>query len=281
MDLRRFIPPIVRAAVQRGNHRWRFASYEDAFLACPSNGYQDARLIDVVAQKTERFRDGVRMTPIKDGAISAALRPVGKCRHLSVVDFGGALGAHYFTAKALHPEMQFTWSVIETSGMVNCGRSRFENEELRFFESIHDLATPDLVFSSGAIQCVPDVYETLASLVDLGATAMFVARLDLTNGQEIVYLEESLLSTHGPGPLPQGMSDGTTRYPLTIACRRKVEEILTTRYSVISQCEASYTCLVPDCAGLGPAAIRDRARPTPHNSEFLSVPLVVDRVIKT
>lgn len=112
-----------------------------------------------------------------------------------------------------------------------------EDGTLRFFDSIHEAKTElgkiDLLFTSGALQYVPDPYGTLEQLVDCGAERIFITRLPLAD-EEIVSVQTSHLRENGPGPLPSGFRDSSIRYPITFMREGKFEAILQSRYTIES-----------------------------------------------
>ncbi len=252
MQLKDFVPPIlirVIRVIRKTNalDSKLYGSYQEAALACSTYGYEQQALVNVVFEKTKRYRDllhgqkpleidltNVR-TPI---GLSLAIRYVAN--EMRVIDFGGACGAHYFIAKALFAErIKLRWYVVETSAMARKGKE-LENDELRFFDDLSVAKTkigePDLVFSSGTLQYVPDPYMTLKDLTQCSARYIFLTRWGLTTGdKELVCVQEAKLSWNGPGPLPDGMADGVTRYPMTAARKDKVEQILKERYEIRMQ----------------------------------------------
>ena len=75
---------------------------------------------------------------------------------LRVLDFGGALGTSYRQFKAFRtPLRELQWSIVEQPRYVECGRTQFANDELRFFESIAAAVAhtkPNAVLLSGVLQ---------------------------------------------------------------------------------------------------------------------------------
>lgn len=75
---------------------------------------------------------------------------------LNVLDFGGALGSFYFQHKKFFNRLKsIRWCVIEQAHFVECGKTEFQNEELRFYSNIDEcLANEkvDVIFLSGVLQ---------------------------------------------------------------------------------------------------------------------------------
>ena len=53
-----------------------------------------------------------------------------------------------------------------------------------------------------------------------------------TQQRDVVVVQETRLGSNGPGPLPDGLSDGRACYPVTYARLREVERILETHYAI-------------------------------------------------
>jgi len=249
MQLRDFIPPILLRVMRKSKvpDSKVYASYHEAALACSNYGYEQEALVNVVFEKTKRYRDllhaqkplEIDLTNVRTPlGLSLALKDV--VNEMRVIDFGGACGAHYFIAKALFGErMKLHWYVVETSTMARKGKE-LENDELRFFDDLSkartEMGQPDLLFSSGTLQYVADPYVTLKDLTECRARYIFLTRWGLTTGdKELVCVQESKLSSNGPGPLPDGMMDGVTRYPMVAVRKSRVEQILTEKYEIRMQ----------------------------------------------
>lgn len=244
MQVKDFIPPILLNVMRRTRKRSSklYPSCREAALACSEYGYEQEALIHVIYEKTKRYRDLLKTQQLLEIDIANVRTPLGLCLALKsdklrVIDFGGACGSHYLTAKALlRDQVRLQWYVVETSGMASKGRE-LENDELRFFNNLSIARTEagqvDLVFSSGTLQYVSDPYETLKDLMECKAQYVFLTRLGLTTGErDLIGVQESRFSENGPGALPDGMIDGMARYPIFVARKSRVEEILAARYEI-------------------------------------------------
>ena len=224
-----------------------FASYAEALRHCPHGGYDSTAIAAVVCAKTERMmadpeRCETSMPPA--GRAGIALTSViaqllcGKGRSVRVLDFGGACGAHYFAARQLAPEVQFEWCVVETEAMIHQARS-LEDGCLKFADSVAAaqelMGGVDLLHSSSTLQYLPAPESGLAELIRVGAAAMALTRLSLTDGEPFTVVQKSRLSHNGPGPLPPGFRDGTVAYPLTILNRSRFEEALRQNYEIAAR----------------------------------------------
>lgn len=87
---------------------------------------------------------------------------------LRVLDFGGALGSHYFQNKDfLHPIKIEKWTVVEQKRYVDAGNEKIADGVLDFAYSINDVRDANVLIMSGVLQYLPDPYNWLEKLVDL------------------------------------------------------------------------------------------------------------------
>jgi putative methyltransferase (TIGR04325 family) len=246
--LRDFVPPILLNVVRKATRKEQcfgmYPSYEDAARVC-LKGYEDEDLLRVIYEKTVRLKDGLRSPkpPIIDFSTLRPLVALGlalKKEEIRVIDFGGACGVHYFTAKAVFGErIKLAWRVVETEGLVRKSKA-LENDELRFFSDLGsakaDLSSVDLFFSAGALQYLASPCEALEALAACQAKNIFLSRLGLTTGmKELITVQRSMLSYNGLGALPEGITDREVLYPLVLSRKDRVEQILNKKYDLRMQ----------------------------------------------
>lgn len=165
-------------------------------------GYENDELVDVVFRKTLAYDPPKEDWPDVLGTST-------------VLDFGGACGAHYKEAVLHTPDVR--WAVVETAAMVRRA-SELANERLRFFVSVVEaadwLGSIDLMHSSGVLQYVPNPEATVAELCALGAKRMQWRRLLLTQGATIRETQTSFLTDNGPGTI-EGLQEKSVEYGRT------------------------------------------------------------------
>lgn len=243
------MPPVAAQAL-RGMSRQRsspvFSSYAQALEASVTS-YEDDELADVITSKTETFAASLRSTRQLD--LSASRTLVGLAatwstgRSLTVLDFGGQAGFHYFIARAVLPsDILLDWRVVETRAMV-AAAARLETRELSFFDSISAAVTkdtygipPDLVFASGVLHCIPEPLRALHELVSVQAPTIYITRTGLSpDSRTRSIVHSSTLSDNGPGPLPRGVQDRHVSYPAVFVPRHEVETVLASRYNLVAR----------------------------------------------
>jgi putative methyltransferase (TIGR04325 family) len=257
MRLSDFVPPIL-SRLRHWERRAQpapplvklpelFSSYEEAQAACGAGGYEQQDLVEVVFRKTKAYRDAlfahgpVVVNSSAGHSLLAVMTALRESRDkLDVLDFGGACGAHYFAVKAfVRDSVTFRWHIVETPAMAERARE-METSELKFFSSLAEteMGNPDLLHSSGAIQYTPSPPDTLRMLVNCGARILLISRMGLAVGSaNVITAQTSLLSSNGPGPLPEGMKDGECKYPVTFVQKQILSTIIESAYQLRLQLE--------------------------------------------
>ncbi|MCC7278875.1 MAG: methyltransferase, TIGR04325 family [Chromatiaceae bacterium] len=102
------------------------------------------------------------------------------CR-LNVLDLGGSLGSTYFQNRAFLDRLGMVrWNIVEQPRHVEVGRQAFQDERLRFYQSIDACLAetqPNVILLSGVLQYLEVPYDLLNSLQ---ATSCRFLILDLT-----------------------------------------------------------------------------------------------------
>jgi putative methyltransferase (TIGR04325 family) len=168
-------------------HFGNFASYEDACVPC-GNGYADEEvvrvLLDRAFRETRRLQESPQVLDDRTARLGFAMLHArlacGNAVAFHVLDFGGALGDHYWRLRPWLVD-PLRWTVVETKPMVRAGGEHFANEELRFSADLgHVKSEPYfVVLACGVLQCMPDPYRTFDELSALGSTYLIVDRLPI------------------------------------------------------------------------------------------------------
>lgn len=195
-----------------------YPDYASALAAC-GQGYSDADIADVIAYKAkfpldvaQYFPEPALNTLVALGIASGTITS----RPLSVLDYGGGCGFHYFQAERVFGPMR--WAIVESEPMATraseVGQGRFVA-----FSGIGPacawLGNPDLVHTSGTLQYVPDPIASLEELLALRAPYLMLARFPVWSGETKVGTQTSHLSGNGIGPMPAHVRDRVVRYPIT------------------------------------------------------------------
>jgi putative methyltransferase (TIGR04325 family) len=192
--LGRWLPAVLtdRAARWLGRStRFTRATGDWAQAVAASGGYDDdailARVLDasraVRAGRAAYERDGVAFAePAVPFQLAAPLlrHALRHDAQVDLVDFGGSLGSSFHQLRSWLPPLRaLRWQVVEQPHFVAAGRAEFETAELRFFESLDQLAAPlapRLVLLSSVLQYLPAPHAVLAQLAGCGADTIVVDR---------------------------------------------------------------------------------------------------------
>lgn len=245
MNIRDFIPPLVINFLRRSIRPERhYENYEIALKACSKDAYQNSELCNMIADKTLIHSKILKekpytISPINAFFLAAIYQLISNKskKVINLLDFGGACGAHYFEIRRFIPEdIRLKWTVIETSQMVDSAiKGGFSNEELCFLSSISDISEQiDFIYSSCTLHYVPLPYEEMRSLTSLNAKWILFNRMMFIESElEIVTIQKSLLSSNGPGKLPENYSDKLISYPhTTLSLPKFVREMRNHNYEV-------------------------------------------------
>ena len=209
MNLLKYLTPPFMAdfyrAIRGGGIHFR-GSYTDwAAAEKHAEGYDAGQILEKVRQATHRVirgeaaceRDSVLFEtvpypfPLIAVLLRAALENQGR---LNVLDFGGALGSSYYQCRDfLAQASPLRWCVVEQPHYVECGQREFENNTLRFFESVEtcaQAAPPQVILASGVLQYMPDPARILGLFVQTGADYIVIDRTPVsTNGKQIISVQ--------------------------------------------------------------------------------------------
>jgi putative methyltransferase (TIGR04325 family) len=142
--------------------------------------------------------------PLAACLLYAAMKRSGDRFH--VADFGGSVGSTYYQHRdVLNAIPALMWSVIEQPHFVACGKAEFEDEVLKFYDTITQVATRgriDLVLFSGALQCLPNPFDFLAICADMGVPHILIDRHPETDAEEdhieIQHVREPIYKANSP-----------------------------------------------------------------------------------
>ncbi len=224
-----------------------YVDYETAFQNSDPKAYQADEVIDVVYQKTLKFKEDLEKSPnyilssVANSFCSLIPGIIEKeKKEISVIDFGGACGALYFQVRNFFPKaLKIRWAVVETPAMVNKAK-KIENQEITFHysmeEAIQYLGNVDIFHTSGTIQALDKPRDYLQKMVDLKAQYAFFNRVGVHKGNHDIYtVHRSKLSWNGPGELPLGFQDKWVKYPFSFMEEKFFLNTIQKNYDIIAK----------------------------------------------
>lgn len=238
------MPPLITKAFKRLlSFQKTYNTFNEALSECSGSlGYEDPELIKAIVEETKEYLLSLNESHYvsADQTILHTFLPfplVTENKKMNVLDVGGSSGMHYFPIKKiLGHDYKLKWHVAETKSLSEAARI-FENEELKFFDNIHDAARSldniDIIVSSGAIQYCPDPRIMLKEMVNSGARFILLSRLSLTlSDHDIISVQKSLLSQNSFEKLPNGYIDKIIKYPHTNIVERDFHNIIQDKYKI-------------------------------------------------
>ena len=221
-----------------------YKSYEsfEAALA-DSNSYEDPRLTEVVKEKTKRYREGLAASrsrvidtrqTVQNMFVISYVEPE---LPVNVLEVGGACGAACLEMQMLLPGRISHWAIVETPAMVSAGRSCIDDPLLSFHSdpasATEALDESDLVIAQGVLQYAPDPLQMLRDLFALDFSYVYITRTAVSNVETpIVIKQETDLSAHGPGILPDEPAGKSTQ-PLTFVSFDALMSVVPSTYEVV------------------------------------------------
>jgi len=167
--------------------------------------------------------------PVLSGLLRVALEQQGK---LSVLDFGGSLGSSYYQCRAFLSCLSYLrWSIVEQPHFVACGKEFFEDEVLRFYNSIDDclrVESPHIILLSSVIQYLEKPYDFIKHLIDYQFSYILIDRTAFTvTGNDRLTLQTVQASIY------------PASYPAWFLDQEKLIRIFSTQYNLIFDFDGS------------------------------------------
>lgn len=242
MNLRDLAPPILRKLFSRYRLSHFYTDYAEALA--DTHTYEDPDLIDLVSAKTLAYRDFLASDPIHVVRSWHTLQTLfvlartGSEGSLRVLEVGGACGALYFEITHFLAGNIQTWHVVETPGMVQAARKLFQDDRLRFFDSLQEAVAgyqPDLIIASFVLPYLPEPIEFFGSLFDVGARYVYICRTPVGVDTRVPVIAKQTcdLSSHGPGKAPKKFQDRKTSQPITIIPEQTLLDAIPQHYKLL------------------------------------------------
>jgi len=208
-----------------------------------SDSYEDPRLIEVVKEKTKRYRESLSQQPpistrqlVQNLFVLSYVEPQ---RELSVLEIGGACGASFYETELMLRGRIRHWSIVETPAMAAAGASIADDARLTFHSDINSaiLESRDLAIAQGALQYAGDPLKTLADLCALQLSYIYVTRTAVANTETPIFTKQiTEIAAHGPGRLPNAPA-GSSSQPMTLVSFEALTSALPSNYEILYKFE--------------------------------------------
>ena len=217
-----------------------YPSFEAALA--DSNSYEDPRLIEIVREKTKRYKAALDASSRAIESRQTAqnmfvLSHVMPDRAIGVLEVGGACGASYFEMKHLVPDRIAQWSITETPAMADAGNALNDDPALSFHSDLgsgaKQLHSRDLAIAQGVLQYAGDPMAMLKALYELEFAYVYITRTAVADVDAPVYLKQDTeLAAHGPGRLPNA-PEGRSTQPMTLVSYNSLLSATPANYEIL------------------------------------------------
>lgn len=234
---------VVGALLNRENTQKlrTYASFDDARR--DSDTYEHSQLIEVVKEKTKRYRDTLANSDRRDVATRQAaqnmfvLSYVEPRRMINVLEVGGACGASYFEAKHLLRDRIAHWAITETPAMATAGQGLNSDSGLSFHSDLASAATQlesrDLAVAQGVLQYAGDPQQMLQALFELQFSFVYITRTAVADVESAFFTtQDTELAAHGPGRLPNAPTGKSTQ-PMTLVSHKSLLSVVPANYEIV------------------------------------------------
>ena len=111
---------------------------------------------------------------------------------LKVLDFGGSLGSTYYqNKKFLDKFRDVSWSIVEQKHFVDVGKEYFEDERLKFFNTVEECReeNPSILILACVLQYIEEPFKLLDLLFESGFETILIDRTSFSKGRERITLQ--------------------------------------------------------------------------------------------
>jgi len=168
-----------------------YKRFEDVQKLC--DGYSAPNILDITLKSTLKVKSGEavfeRDSYIFDEVqysyplLACLFKIAIECNNtLSLVDFGGSLGSHYFQNRNfLSPIGIKQWTVVEQPHYVETGNRVIADGILAFSPTIDDVVGADVLLSSSTLQYLEEPYKWVSKFIEKGYKYILFDRIQLND----------------------------------------------------------------------------------------------------
>ncbi|MDC1307028.1 TIGR04325 family methyltransferase [Pseudomonadales bacterium] len=199
------IPPILLNIIKNGKSGWKgdYTSWQEA--QNNATGYDSNEIIKTVRRSLLKVKNGKAVYE-RDSVLfdeiqyswqllaglmfaSAKQLPLG----LKVLDFGGSLGSTYYQNKKFLDEFNnVSWSIVEQEHFVNVGKKDFEDDRLKFFNTIDECIQQEksnILILGSVLQYIAQPFELLDVVLKNNFETILIDRTPFSRTNEKIKLQ--------------------------------------------------------------------------------------------
>ncbi len=152
------------------------------------DGYSSANILEKTLESTLKVKNGESVferdsfifekVQYSWGLLACLFKVAAENNNkLNVIDFGGALGSHYFQNKEFLKPLQIkSWTVVEQEHYVKAGKEKIADGILKFADSIDEIDGANVLILSSVLQYLPNPYQWLEKIIDKGVDYIIIDR---------------------------------------------------------------------------------------------------------
>lgn len=237
-----FIPPIAinlyrRFCSDRVRFSGDYASWEEARQL--TTGYDSEEILNRVKESLLKVKNG-EATFEQDSVLSDTIRyswPLlagllwvasQNSNRLNLLDFGGSLGSSYYQNKRFLEHLsEIHWSIIEQPIFVECGKRHFENNQLKFYNTIETCLFeqhPSTILLSSVLPYLEKPYDFLSEVLRYNFEYILLDRTPFLSAKE----DRITVQSVPPAIYPAS-------YPAWFFSLEKFRHFFTARYELMAE----------------------------------------------
>jgi putative methyltransferase (TIGR04325 family) len=205
--IKSLIPPILLNTLRKitnNKYGWKgdYSTWQEA--QDDSTGYDNDEILQTVKNSLLKVKNGEAVYerdsvifnkiqyswPLLAGLMFCGAKNGGV---LKVCDFGGSLGSTYFqNKKFLDRFNEVSWSVVEQKNFVNVGKKEFEDDRLKFFNTVEECIqqeNPNTLILSSVLQYIENPYELLKDILKNDFEFILIDRTPFSKINEKITLQ--------------------------------------------------------------------------------------------
>ena len=203
--IKTLVPKVILNFVTAFFYGWK-GNYSDWSIALnKTSGYDADNILEKVKESSLKVkreevtyeRDSVIFDkkqysyPVLSSLMWIAAQNNGR---LNVIDFGGSLGSSYYQNKEFLDSIEnVKWNIVEQANFVKVGKELFENNQLRFYDSIGECVNKneaDVILLSSVLQYLEKPYDLLNQLKEAEIKYIIIDRTPFINGDDRITIQK-------------------------------------------------------------------------------------------
>lgn len=246
--LKAITPPIIISAIQlfkkpnKTQEQWagNYNTWAEAQLEC--TGYDSKIILEKCKNAILKVKNGEAVYerdsvlfdkisyswPLLAFLLSVGLEQKGK---LHLIDFGGSLGSTYYQNKdflSILPDLR--WNIVEQKHFVEIGRNLFEDEHLKFHNTINDCLINDkcsVILFSSVLQYLETPISFIETVIQLNFDYIIFDRTSFVKSEQHIITVQKV---------PEEIYSAS--YPCWFFNEKKLMDVLNSKYKLFHTFDA-------------------------------------------